>query len=270
MARKKNAKRKQFEDEIFNESEYNDDLDYKKSDFVSKTNSLPDVKIVAKNESQKNLIRSIKNNEITICYGSPGTGKTYVSLGLALNNLKKVSNEYDRIYLVKSVRTLQDEDVGYLKGDLNSKIEPVMQSFFLNIKKLIPTKIMNNLINDDILVPFPVAYMRGVTLDNCIIVVDEVQNLTLTNIKTIMTRIGTNCKLIILGDLNQIDLPNSNYSALAPIIKMFELHEQIGVIEMSKDDINVRNPLIKSIEDKFDEYEKNNKTTNKQVKQLLV
>jgi len=256
MARR-NKKVNQSDLDFFAESE---ELERNSGKAYSKTiggqvSNFPEVKIVAKNDSQKELIRSIKNNEITICYGSAGSGKTYVTLGMALNFLKKTTNEHNKIYLIKSVRTLKDEDIGFLPGDMMSKIEPAMQSFFLNIQKLIPSKTMKAMITDEILIPFPVAFMRGVTLDDCIIIVDEAQNLSVDNIKTIMTRIGSNCKLIILGDLNQIDLIDKSISSLKTIKNIFKDCENIGVVEMSKADDNVRNPLIKVIEQKFEEYE---------------
>lgn len=258
MSRKKNNRQSDFD--FLTESAYiNDKYDEIKKNGINETlSTLPEIKIIAKNESQKNLIVSIKNNEITICAGRAGTGKTYVALGIALGLIRK-NNEYEKLYLVKSVKTLKEEELGFLKGQLMDKLEPVMQSFFLNIKKLIPSKLMGNLITNEVIIPFPVAFMRGVTLDDCIIVVDEVQNITIDNIRTIMTRIGTNCKLIILGDYNQIDLENKNESSLKPLLEMFTDVDKIGVINMSDEDENVRNPLIKTIEEKFNKYKENNK-----------
>ena len=133
----------------------------------------PDIKIIAKNESQKKLINSIKNNEITICAGRAGTGKTFVAMAIALGLLRKPSNRFKKIYLVKSVTTLKGEELGFLKGDLKEKIDPFMWSFYINMEKLILESSMKTLLEKEILRPFPLAYMRGVSLDDYIIPTPE-------------------------------------------------------------------------------------------------
>jgi phosphate starvation-inducible PhoH-like protein len=213
-----------------------------------------DIKIIARNESQKKLINSIKNNEITICTGRAGTGKTFVALAYALNLLRKSSNRYKKIYLVKSVTTLKGEELGFLKGDLKEKIDPFMWSFYINMEKLILESSMKTLIDKEIIRPFPLAYMRGVTLDDCIIIADEMQNVNIDNSLTLMTRIGSNTKLILLGDINQVDMKNKHESSLEVILDMFSDTQDIGTIMMSKEDKNVRNPLIDIIEAKYLEY----------------
>ena len=213
-----------------------------------------DIKVISKNNSQKELIKSIKNNEITICAGPAGMGKTFVAIAYALSLLRKSSNRYKRIYLVKSVTTLKNEEIGFLKGGLREKIDPFMWSFYVNIEKVILKSTLEDLLNEEIIVPFPIAYMRGATLDDCIVILDEMQNVNLDNARTLMTRIGNNSKLIILGDKNQIDLKNKNESSLDILLNMFENTENFGVISMSEEDTNVRNPLIKIIEERFKDY----------------
>jgi len=215
-----------------------------------------DIKIIAKNESQKKLINSIKNNEITICAGRAGTGKTFVAIAYALSLLRKSSNRFKKIYLVKSVTTLKGEELGFLKGDLKEKIDPFMWSFYINMEKLILESSMKTLLDKDIIRPFPLAYMRGASLDDCIIIADEMQNVTLDNSLTLLTRIGSNSKLILLGDINQIDMKNKHESSLEILLDMFEEVQNIGVIRMSNEDTNVRNPLIAVIEEKYLEYQK--------------
>jgi len=213
-----------------------------------------EIKLTAKNDSQKNLINSIKNNEITICGGRAGSGKTYIAVAYALSLLRKKENGYNKIYLVKSVTTLKSEDLGYLKGSLDDKITPFMLSYYINMEKIIGSIALKSLIEKEIVKPLPLAFMRGVSLDNCLIISDEAQNITMDNSHTSMTRIGENCKLIMLGDTNQIDITNKSDSSLKHLIKMFNNTENIGVVEMSNADKNVRNPLIDVIENKFDEY----------------
>jgi len=210
-----------------------------------------DIKIIAKNESQKKLINSIKNNEITICAGPAGTGKTFVAMAYALSLLRKTTNRFKKIYLVKSVTTLKGEEIGFLKEDIKEKIEPFMWSFYINMEKILSNATIKLLIENDIIRPFPLAYMRGASLDDCIIIADEMQNVTLDNSRTLLTRIGSNCKLILLGDMNQIDLKNKNESSLDVILEMFDEEDKIGVIKMSEQDTNVRNSLITMIEEKY-------------------
>lgn len=221
-----------------------------------------DIKIIAKNESQKNLIKSIKNNEITICSGPAGTGKTYVAMAYALSLLRKTSNRFKKIYLVKSVTTLKNEEVGFLKGDLKEKIEPVMWSFYLNMEKLILESSLKALVEKDIIRPFPLAYMRGASLDDCIIIADEMQNVSFNNSRTLLTRIGSNCKLILLGDTNQIDMRNKTESSLETLLSLFDGVKNMGVIKMSEKDTNIRNPLISVIEDKYKDYIQKNGNGN--------
>ena len=218
-----------------------------------------DIKIIAKNESQKKLINSIKNNEITICAGPAGTGKTFVAMAYALSLLRKSGNRFRKIYLMKSVTTLKGEEIGFLKGDLKEKIEPFMWSFYISMEKILLDSSIKALIDKDIIRPFPLAYMRGVSLDDCIIIADEMQNVTLDNAHTLLTRIGSNSKLILLGDMDQIDMKNKLESSLEVLVEMFEDTHSMGVIEMSQEDTNVRNPLISIIEEKFKEFFANKK-----------
>jgi phosphate starvation-inducible protein PhoH and related proteins len=213
-----------------------------------------DIKIVSKNESQKNLIKSIKNNEITIAAGPAGTGKTYVAMAYALSLLRKANNRFKKIYLVKSVTTLKNEEVGFLKGDLKEKLEPIMWSFYLNMEKLVLESSIKSLIEKEIIRPCPLAYIRGASLDDCIIIADEMQNVSLDNSRTLLTRIGNNSKIILLGDTNQIDIRNKKESSLEVLLSLFEDVSKIGVIKMSEADTNIRNPLISVIEDKYNEY----------------
>ena len=225
-----------------------------------------DLKILAKNDSQIKLIKSLKSNEITICAGPAGTGKTFVAVGIALNMLRKTSNRFKKIYLVKSIKTLKDEEMGFLPGDLQEKIEPAMWSFYINMEKIVLESSIKSLIDKDIIRPVPLAYVRGASLDDCIIIADEMQNVTFDNSKTLLTRIGTNSKLIVLGDINQIDIRNKEESSLEVLLKMFEDTSDIGVIKMSDEDTNIRNPLISVIEDKYKKHIeiKNNGNGNKQ------
>ena len=215
-----------------------------------------DVKVIAKNESQKRLVRSIKDNQITICGGKAGCGKTFMSVGYALKLLRAERNYYQKIYLVKSVTTLKGEEVGFLKGDLKEKIAPFMESFFINMEKLIGENDLDSLLHNNFIKPYPIAYLRGASLDNAIIIIDEAQNVSMDNARTIMTRLGENSKMVFLGDSNQIDIKHKNNSCLDILINLFKDVEDVGTIVMDDKDRNVRNPLIDEIEDKFDDWTK--------------
>ena len=113
---------------------------------------------------------------------------------------------------------------------------------------------MQSLIMQDIIRPFPLSYIRGSSLDDCIIIADEMQNVTFDNSRTLLTRIGSNCKLIVLGDINQIDLRNKHESSLKVLLELFEGIKNIGVVKMSEEDTNIRNPLINVIEKQYKNY----------------
>ena len=245
MARKKNFD----ESFILSEGEKT-----KKKKEIIKSIFLTKPKVSGKNESQKNLIRSIKNNEITICSGMAGSGKSYVSLAYALSLLADANNNYTTIYLVKSVTTLKNEEIGFLKGSLEDKFEPFMMSFMINMEKILDESEIKSLFESKIIRPFPLAYIKGSTLDNAIIIADEIQNVSIDNCRVLMTRIGSNSKLILIGDSNQIDLKNKWDSSLDPLITMFIDTDEIGTIQMNNNDDNCRNPLIKIIESKFKSY----------------
>ena len=209
-----------------------------------------------KNETQKKMAMSIKNNDVTICTGPAGTGKSYVACIQALNELKNNEN-IKKIVLVKSVTTLKDEELGFLKGDLNTKLEPVMYSFTGNFKKLIGKDLYDKLKIGNLLEEMPIAYLRGVTLSDCIVIIDEAQNISIENMRTIMTRIGDNTKYVILGDNKQIDIKNKKNSSLERVMSKFENYDDFGIVRLGKEDV-VRHRLIGVIDEVFDSIEKEN------------
>lgn len=210
------------------------------------------IDIKHKNETQKTLTNSIKTNDVTICTGPPGCGKTYLTCAQSLIELKQDKN-INKIVLVKSVTTLKSEEIGFLKGTLEEKMEPFMYSFIKNFEKIVGREIIETLKAEKIIEILPIAYMRGVNIDNAIIIVDEAQNISVDNIRTILTRLGENSKMILLGDLNQIDQKNKYDSALMFLTKHFKNIDKIDVVEFGLEDI-VRHPLIKQIEPIFELY----------------
>lgn len=209
-----------------------------------------------KNESQKNLINLINQNKITIAAGPAGTGKTYVACAQALK-LLKIDPRFKKIILVKSVTVLEGEEVGFLKGDLKEKMYPFTISFLDNFYKLIGEAMTQIMLDQGFIEVLPLAYIRGRSIDNSIIIVDEAQNITRKNMRSTMTRIGTDTKMIITGDTKQIDMKNSKLSSLDLVVRLFENKPDIGTMKFEVADI-VRDPIVKVIEETFDEWEEKN------------
>lgn len=206
-----------------------------------------------KNENQKKLTNLITENKITIAAGPAGTGKTYLACAHALRMLK-TDQRFKKIILVKSVTVLEGEEVGFLKGDLKEKMFPFTISFLDNFHKLVGEEITQLMINLGYIEVLPLAYIRGRSIDNSIIIVDEAQNITQKNIRSTMTRIGYDTKMIITGDTKQIDMKNPKLSSLDLVVKLFENKDGIGTMTFSTEDI-VRDPIVKLIEETFDEWE---------------
>lgn len=208
------------------------------------------ITLKCKNARQKELINSVKDNQITIAAGPAGTGKTYLACAQALKLLKS-DDRFDKIMLVKSVNGLEGEDLGFLPGDQNEKMHPYMMSFMANFYKIIGESQTNQLFMKNKIVYTPLMYIRGANHDDAIILIDETQNITIGNIRTVMTRLGSNAKMVFLGDEKQIDLRKKTTSSLPYLIKNFKDIEDVGTIRFTKSDI-VRNPLIERIEEVFD------------------
>ena len=212
------------------------------------------VELKCKNDRQKDLVNSIRDNAVTFCEGSPGTGKTYLSL---LEGVKAIKiGKYKKIVLVKSVTTLEDESLGFLKGDLETKLTPIMYSFTGNLEKLIGKHLTEQLKIMGYIEWMPIAYLRGINIDDSFIIVDEAQNISIDSIRTILSRVSESSKIVLLGDSHQKDIKNKNNSALEFIITHFKDIPNVGIVRFEKEHI-IRNPMIKYFEDKFDELTEN-------------
>ena len=201
-------------------------------------------------DEQKEAKDQILNNTITILKGAAGSGKTLLACQVALDLLFR--NLVEKIVIVRPAVSI--EDLGFFKGSIEDKITPWLIPVISNMNDLYSKDKIKKLFEEEKIEIVPLMLFRGRTFNNSVIVVDEAQNITMDNSHTSMTRIGENCKLIMLGDTNQIDITNKSDSSLKHLIKMFNNTENIGVVEMSNADKNVRNPLIDVIENKFDEY----------------
>lgn len=219
--------------------------------------------IKCKNETQKVLINGIKENDVTICTGPAGCGKTYLACYQSLVELKSES-PINKIIIVKSVTTLKNEEIGFLKGSLAEKMEPFIYSFIKNFEKIAGVELIKSLMENNTIETLPIAYMRGINIDNAIVIIDETQNISIENIRTILTRLGENSKMIFLGDVKQIDIKNKKDSSLPFLVKNFKNIESINIVEFNNDDI-IRHPLIKKIEHIFTELENKDEINQKKL-----
>ncbi len=196
-----------------------------------------------RNQKQAEFVKLIKRNEVVIAKGTPGSGKTYISLATALSMLGEV---YKKVIIVKSVTTLPDQEIGFIKGGVDQKMEPFMMSFTWNIDKICGEGAAKALLDKGLVQVLPLAFVRGISIDNAIVIFDELQNVDMHTFKTMMTRIGDDSKYILLGDSEQIDLKKKQNSCLDPIIEMFKDSPFVGTIEFTDEDC-VRNPIIPKI-----------------------
>jgi len=256
MARRRN---KNLSDEDLQQIE---EFVYRKNQEEDKFLTSMSVHYKCKNENQGKVRDSIRNNEITIVSGLPGTGKTYIACAEALKLIKS-KPKYKKVLLVKSITQLRHEELGSLPGDLNEKFDPFLGSFLDNFEKIIGESLTRKFRELGLINVQPLAFIRGRSIDNTIIIVDEAQNITLDNMRTLMTRIGDNSKMVILGDVKQKDIRNKNDSSLEVIIDKFNNIENFGCVELRNPNDVVRNPIIKTIESVFDDLDEATNNNNK-------
>jgi phosphate starvation-inducible protein PhoH len=207
------------------------------------------IKVKCFNEKQKQLKQLIEDNQIIMVSGPSGVGKTFFTLMMALH-LMKTEPVYKQLTLIKSVTVIKGEELGFLPGDKNEKILPYMRSFTGNLDKIFKSKITTmDLLESEVIQFQPIAYIRGVNIDNEICIIDETQNIDVDTFKAIVTRIGSNSKFIFLGDTEQIDRKNKKESCFKKMMDIFEDDEHVGVLRFTKEDDCVRNPIIPHILD---------------------
>ena len=196
-----------------------------------------------KNHNQENFYDSINSNTITFCIGPAGCGKTYVATYWALQNLADKQNNFDGIIITKPMVEVDGERIGYLPGDIDEKTEPFMQSVYYNMEQIIGKQRLDVLRAAGIIKVVPLAYMRGLTLQNKIVMLDEAQNSTISQIKTFLTRIGMGSKYIVSGDLMQSDLKSRGLNGLEDSIKRFTGLYGCGFTRFTMSDV-VRHPIV--------------------------
>jgi len=212
------------------------------------------IDIKYRSKTQKDVVQSIERNVISIVMGPPGTGKTYLTCARALKFIKDDPLTYKKIVLIKSVNVPKDEEIGYLKGTLEEKMEMYMYPFISNFHKVIGKQATEDLKHSGVIEILPIKFALGVTLDDSIIIVDEAQQISKDNLRTLITRIGNISKMVFLGDIKQKSVNKREKSALEILIEHFAGIDEIGIVELGKDDI-VRHPIIKKLEEIFDSIE---------------
>jgi len=210
--------------------------------------------IKAKTLNQKGLVELMHKKDMVFAIGPAGTGKTYTGVALAVKALKE--KQVRRIILTRPA-VEAGENLGFLPGDLNEKLDPYMQPLYDALRDMIPKDTLQKYIEKGTIQIAPLAFMRGRTLDNAFVILDEAQNSTHSQMKMFLTRMGKNAKFMITGDPGQIDLPRRTISGLKEALLILKNTNDIGIVYLDDKDV-IRHPLVKKIIDSYRKIEHNN------------
>ena len=214
--------------------------------------------ICGRNQNQKLLVEAFNKNDLTFALGPAGTGKTYIAIALAVKALK---NREVRKIILSRPAVEAGEKLGFLPGDMKDKIDPYLQPLYDALEDMVPAVKLKEYLENNVIQIAPLAFMRGRTLNDAVIVLDEAQNTTVHQIKMFLTRLGMNAKMIITGDITQIDLPRSTSSGLVQALKVLKGVPGIGMVEFGKKDI-VRHQLVQRIVEAYQHWDDENKTSD--------
>jgi phosphate starvation-inducible PhoH-like protein len=214
--------------------------------------------IKARTKNQKKMIELSERNDVVFAIGPAGTGKTYTAVALAVKALK---NRLVKKIILTRPAVEAGENLGFLPGDLKDKIDPYLRPLYDALDDMLPAEKLNQFMDNRVIEIAPLAFMRGRTLDNAFIILDEAQNSTSTQIKMFLTRLGPNAKCIITGDLSQVDLPHHQKSGLYKAVNLLSDLEGIGKVFLTAEDV-VRHRLVKEI---IIRYEKENEKRMAQI-----
>lgn len=215
--------------------------------------------IKSRSENQQQLIDAYEKNDMVFAVGPAGTGKTYLSIALAVKALKEKAIK--KIILSRPA-VEAGEKLGFLPGDMKDKIDPYLQPLYDALEDMIPAVKLQDMMEKHIIQIAPLAFMRGRTLSDAVVILDEAQNTTSQQIRMFLTRMGMNTKMIITGDLTQIDLPREQRSGLKEALKILDGVEGIGVVKLGQKDI-VRHKLVTRIVNAYDKERAEEKKTIK-------
>lgn len=229
--------------EVVSDNEFDLIILYTKNDVVK-----------AKTPGQKKYIQIAQKNDICFAIGPAGTGKTYLAVALAVSALKK--GLVKKIILARPA-VEAGESLGFLPGDFQEKIDPYLRPLYDALDEMLPSEKLRGYIEKGIVEIVPLAYMRGRTLNNAFVILDEAQNATDLQMKMFLTRLGANSKAIITGDITQIDLPSKTKSGLIQAIEILQGISGVGFVYFDKEDV-VRHKLVKDIIDAYEKYSNGN------------
>ena len=208
--------------------------------------------IKSRGANQQRLVDMFEENDMIFAVGPAGTGKTYLSIALAVKYLKE---KRARKIILSRPAVEAGEKLGFLPGDMKDKIDPYLQPLYDAMEDMMPTVKLQDLMEKHIIQIAPLAFMRGRTLSDAVVILDEAQNTTAAQIKMFLTRMGWNTKMIITGDMTQVDLPRDVKSGLRVAMHILKDIEGIAFVEFNKKDI-VRNKLVSRIVDAYEEYDR--------------
>ena len=224
--------------------------------------------ITGRTPNQKKLVEAFAKNDLTFALGPAGSGKTYVAIALAVKALK--NKELKKIILSRPA-VEAGEKLGFLPGDMKDKIDPYLQPLYDALQDMIPATKLKEYMELNIIQIAPLAFMRGRTLNDAVVILDEAQNTTAQQIKMFLTRMGMNTKMIVTGDMTQIDLPASQTSGLVQALRILKGVKGISFVELNKKDI-VRHKLVERIVDAYERFDKEAKAEREKRKneQLVI
>ena len=208
--------------------------------------------ISARTPNQQALVETFGANDLTFALGPAGTGKTYIAIALAVRALK---NREARKIILSRPAVEAGEKLGFLPGDMKDKIDPYLQPLYDALEDMIPAMKLKEYMETKVIQIAPLAFMRGRTLNDAIIVLDEAQNTTVHQIKMFLTRLGMNAKMIVTGDVTQIDLPRSTRSGLVQALRILDGVPGVGRVEFGKKDI-VRHSLVQRIVEAYERFDR--------------
>lgn len=218
--------------------------------------------IVPRSENQLRLVQEYEKNDMLFAIGPAGSGKTYTAIALAVRSLK--NKEIKKIILSRPA-VEAGEKLGFLPGDMKDKIDPYLQPLYDALQDMIPAAKLKEYMELNVIQIAPLAFMRGRTLNDAVVILDEAQNTTTQQIKMFLTRMGMNTKMIVTGDMTQIDLPSSQTSGLVQALKILKGVKGISFVELNKKDI-VRHKLVTQIVEAYEKFDKEAKAERERRK----
>ena len=222
--------------------------------------------IVARTENQQKLVKAFADNDLVFATGPAGSGKTFVAIALAVKALK---NKQVRKIILSRPAVEAGEKLGFLPGEMKDKLDPYLQPLYDALQEMIPAAKLKEYMENNVIQIAPLAFMRGRTLNEAVIILDEAQNTTTHQIKMFLTRLGMNAKMIVTGDVTQIDLPPTATSGLVQAMRILRDVAGIGRVEFTKKDI-VRHKLVQRIVEAYDQFDKSIKHNSKKQDEASI